>query len=121
MPSNNTPAVALLPYIEKVHDWICKNGKPFSPAPADMELIEKIIIQCLADHHLTDLSLNDYNRQYVAAINELGEKTAWVNCFRDAGDQDWTPKIISGQGRGYAGFRLKINLTRKKYDAFEAS
>lgn len=63
------------------------------------------------------INLDNYKRQYIPIINKKGEKEVWINCFRNAYDQDWKKEIISVRGGGDGFFNLKVNLAQNKcYD-----
>lgn len=118
MISNYSSSIAILPFIERTYDWICKNGKPFTLAPADMKIIEKVIRQCLEDNNVMDINLGYYKRQYISAISELGDKIVWVNCFPGSQIPDWTKQIIKIEETDGPAFSLKININRKQYSDF---
>ena len=66
------------------------------------------------------IDLKNYKRQYVAVINQIGEKEVWVNCFcwDSWGENEFCKhQILDVSDGGKCFFNLKINLTRKKvYD-----
>ena len=58
-----------------------------------------------------------YKRQYLAAINNTGEKEVWVNCF--CGDSNnWRKQIVSAADGGNCYFKFTVNLTTKNYYNF---
>jgi hypothetical protein len=62
------------------------------------------------------INLEDYKRQYVAIINENGEKEVWVNCFHNEyKNSDWKKEIIQYYDGGNKFFNVKINLTKSEY------
>ena len=62
------------------------------------------------------INLNNYKRQYVAVINEKGEKEVWVNLFCDDIEiHHWKTEIFGAHGGGWCFFQFKLNLTRNKY------
>lgn len=69
-------------------------------------------------HFLIDLKT--YKRQYVASINPQGEKIVWLNCFCH-GEFDWRTDIIQVKDGGKCFFRLKVNLSQKKYYDFSVN
>lgn len=58
------------------------------------------------------INLTLYKRQYMAAINDKGEKVVWINCFCDQWDKHsrTSPYIVMDGGNCY--FNLKVNLTK---------
>ena len=63
-----------------------------------------------------ELELKGKKRQYVAVINEKGEKEVWVNFFCDDwGNDNWESDILIVHDGGNCYFNLKVNLTNKSY------
>ena len=59
------------------------------------------------------MSLRNYKRQYICAINENGDKIVWVNCFCSEGKDYWRKRVVFVSDGGRCYFNLKINLTKK--------
>ena len=60
-----------------------------------------------------------YRRQYVAVINDKGEKEVWINCFYTDLETDWRHHVLDVDDGGVLFFQLEINLTLRK--AYELS
>ena len=63
------------------------------------------------------IDLAQYKRQYVAVINQQGQKEVWVNCFCSV-NFDWKQEIVKVLDGGKCFFHLNINLTQEKYYDF---
>jgi len=116
---------AILKFNPEWH-WIFENSKP---SPADLKLnelskIESILEKAIIEHNSElendsrwRLELEGYNRQYVAILNEKGEKEVWINFFCDTG---WTEDQLKSypyevDDGGNCFFNIKINLTTGSY------
>jgi hypothetical protein len=63
--------------------------------------------------------INAYSRQYVATINEKGEKQVLINCFCDGHEfPNWQTELVVVFDGGNCYFELTINLLTKKTTAF---
>ncbi len=58
---------------------------------------------------------NGYNRQYVPALNEYGEKVVWVNFLCSDFKENWKNELIVTYDGGNCYFNIKVNLTKKNY------
>jgi hypothetical protein len=66
--------------------------------------------------------IQTYNRQYIATINENGEKEVWINCFcREEKFPNWKTEIVAVNDGGNYYFELTINLNTKKTMAFHVN
>ncbi|MGD0710585.1 MAG: hypothetical protein ABR968_05330, partial [Bacteroidales bacterium] len=106
----DTASFALFPLI-------CKNAKSTDLTIDEIKEIDKLINDCTAKYSVVLDDLTAYKRQYVAVINNFGQKIVWVNFFCDNSSYWKTqPIIVSGGGGCY--FQLKVNLTLKYYYDF---
>ena len=113
---------------ESKMDWVFgKNYKSYDPTDADIEAAEKIMRQGFEDqkketrNNIGGKSPDDYNRQFVGAIDENGDKLIYVNCFCKKEIEyfkDWKDKIIHVADGGSCFFHATINLTKNKYTNF---
>ena len=58
-----------------------------------------------------------YDRQYIAAINEYGEKLIWINFFCDETSADFydlRKERTNTSDGGKCYFEIKVNLTKKE-------
>jgi len=118
--------------------WIFKNVKPTELTQTELIEIEKILkIAIEKNNEKQKINLKIHNeeypknkrtetgfelefkgkkRQYVAVINEKGEKEVWVNFFCDDWESDnWKSDIMMVLDGGNCYFNLKVNLTNKSY------
>lgn len=97
---------------------IFANSKPTELTHEEILEIEKIIFFEISGY----ISQRVYHRQYVAAINEYGEKVIWIN-FLDAEDMDpnWNTYIVKVYDGGDSFFQLKVNLTKGTYYDFRVN
>jgi hypothetical protein len=102
-----------------------EDAKPTKLSHEEIIAIEKIIKpqikKTTAEWRLEKDIASDknfyYNRQYIAAVNENGEKLVWINFFchdtwKDSYDLTKTRLNISDGGKCY--FKLKVNISQKK-------
>jgi hypothetical protein len=131
--------IAILP-ADTANNWIFKQGEPTTLSDIEMQEIEKMLNDCMSNYNLEQekqfeelsktnpdfgldkqdfiINLKKYKRQYIASINENGEKVVWVNCFCDNFDIKWKNDIVFVLDGGNCYFNLKINLTTKEYFEF---
>lgn len=63
-----------------------------------------------------ELSTDGFKRQYVPAINEIGQKIIWINFFCDDwGNEQWKSEIITVLDGGNCYFQIMVNLATKSY------
>jgi len=105
---------------------IFKNAKPTKLTHEEILATERIIksqvkkttAEWRADtNNKYDESEYQYDRQYVAAINENGEKLIWINFFCDETTVEFydlrkEQTNIADGGKCY--FRIKVNLAKKE-------
>ena len=106
--------------------WIFENSEPIA---TDLQLneiskIEPILEKAISEHNSKlekdsrwALGLQRYKRQYVAVINEKGEKEVWINffCKEDFEYLDWKKELIIVNDGGNCYFNLKVKLTKGEY------
>jgi len=106
------------------HPKLFKNGAPADLTEIDIENINKILQEAIDNYNNSektwknDIDLSKYNRQYVAILNENGEKEVFVNCFRSEDMKKngfWKNKLIFVVDGGNKFFNIKINLTKLFY------
>lgn len=128
----NRSGFAILPF-DTIQEWIFKDSKPAELTDVDLTRIEKLLWEFIDSYNLEldrqykesktrnsslEISLKDhiidlkeYKRQYVAVINNKGEKEVWVNCFCDPWKTNWRKETVSVLDGGNCYFNLKVNLT----------
>ena len=75
------------------------------PSDDDIEVAEKLLSDCFSTEQrgtvdrFLDRKLEQYNRQFVGAINSKGEKIIWINCLILAGDnfKNWKTRYYHGK------------------------
>jgi hypothetical protein len=126
--SVDTSVIAVLPF-DTTQTWIFKECKQESLSTTDFEIIDSLLTQCVDTYNKEQeirykenkpvknylLDLKTHKRQYIAVINDKGEREVWVNCFCRTWDRNWKKEIIMVEDGGVCYFNLKINLTNKKY------
>ncbi|WP_282161396.1 hypothetical protein [Ulvibacterium marinum] len=105
--------------------WIFQDEKPTATelSLGELSKIEPILKNAIEKHNEgleTDsrwrLELEDYKRQYVATLNEKGEKEIWLNFFcKDFEFDKWRTEIPLVADGGNCFFSIKINLATKSY------
>ena len=128
--------IAILPFDPTQYSFF-KNGKPTELTKDELLKIETVLKRCIDNYNSdqnklfndidrqhpeyinskknSSIDLTLYKRQYVAAINYIGQKEIWVNCFCDTWGRDWKKYLISVKDGGNCYFNLKINLTTGQY------
>lgn len=134
----DTSKIAILPF-DTSQNWIFVKALPADLTSDDLVEIETLFTNCIDEYNVekekeylkmkekqprSKLSKDFYvidtkrhKRQYIAVINEKGEKEVWINCFCNSWDRNWKKEIIGVEDGGNCFFNLKINLTSKKYYA----
>lgn len=114
----------VIPASAKMEFAFGRNYKQYEPSQEDIDLAEKLLKECYTKevsgtyNPFFGRKLEQYNRQFVPAEMEGGDKLIWINCFiyADAEVQKrWKTDIIYVADGGNAFFNLKINLTRSTY------
>jgi|GEM_PF-2540334 len=78
---------------------------------------DKIYIMMNHTHEGSSLKAHDFKRQYVAVLNDSGEKEVWINCFCWNNKKDWTKEVVDSLDSEGCYFHFKLNLkTRNEYD-----
>ena len=112
----------VLYYNPQNEGWMFKNAKETALNEKEIAEIENLLKKAVDEYNAkqkepqnTDLPKS--KRQFVAVINNNGEKEVWVNCF--AGDfENWRKQIVMVDDGGKYFFNVKINLTKKNYYDF---
>ncbi len=110
---------------DKRMEWAFgKNYKNWTPEASDIETAEKILKDCFEKqkmatrNELLNRVPDDYNMQFVGAINENGEKIIWINSFckeEESSFKEWKTKIFSVADGGNCFFNVKINISKNTY------
>lgn len=126
--SMDDSTIVVIPF-DRLKNWPFNNSYiPASLTGKEMEEIDSLINIGISEYNksLTSQARNDYGidlkkykyrKQYVAALNERGEKEVWVNGFCSTIGETWRKEILLAKDGGNCYFNLKINLmTRKCFD-----
>jgi len=116
----------IIPYDPKSHhEYIFNNGISAELTTYDLENINKIVQEAVDNYNMelkpfreSIYELSEYNRQYMAIINENKEKEVYVNCFRNRyirDNEQWKSNLLEIMDGGSNFFSVKINLTRLIY------
>ncbi|HEY3251387.1 MAG TPA: hypothetical protein VGK25_09750 [Ignavibacteria bacterium] len=101
-----------------------KNYKAWTPSDADIEIADKQIARCFENmkmgtvNWLLNRKPDGYNKQFIGAINDKGEKIIWVNCFckSEANSfKDWKTRVVMVKDGGNCFFNLKVNVDKNEY------
>src|SRR5690606_25239491 len=118
--------------------WIFQDGTPTNISERELVEIEEIIQKAVAENNEQqrkylnernkkypenqrsktgfEIKTEGYKRQYVAVLNNRGQKEVWINFFCDDwGNDDWKSDIMIVDDGGNCYFSLKVNLATKKY------
>lgn len=122
----DTTGFVILPFDSSYYNLSGKS--PATLSIAELKTLDSLFIPFVADdeghfakdsigHPKIDLSKNHYKKQYIAFLDEKGEKKVWVNCFCSAGS-DWRNEIVEVEDGGDCYFNLVINLSDNSYSFF---
>ena len=119
--------------------WVYRNAKPTDLNSAELLEIESILNQAISDNNKVqaenlkkgneanpenkrtetgfELSLENYQRQYVPYINSSGEKEIWINfrCGKHKTNKWKTELLPPVTDGGNCYYQIKINLSKKSY------
>jgi hypothetical protein len=119
----DTSMIAIIPF-DKISSYIFdKNCKPYFLTHDDLLEIERLFQSCIDDYNkkLSPKDKNNFSifgsnkRQYVAVINQKGEKEVWLNYLCETNGDSWKKGISIVKDGGSCYFHLKVNLTKKIY------
>ena len=74
-----------------------------------------------SDREFSIIKLKKYKRQYIAIINDKGEKEVYLNCFCNSFHPDWKKDLVMVLDGGKCYFNLRINLKSKKNYQFSVN
>jgi hypothetical protein len=88
-------------------------------------LVDRLLKKCVAEYNKSipeksklsfgiDFSKYQYKRQYVAVMNDKGEKIVWVNGLCHTWDDRWKKEVVEVMDGGNCYFGVKINLSKRK-------
>ena len=107
-----------------------KSFKSWDPEPGDIGDAESILKYAFDDQKRGTVNRvlgklpDDYNQQYVGAVNENGDKYLWVNLFcktEESYFKEWKTKLVFAKDGGKCFVNVKINLTKKTYEEFNVN
>jgi hypothetical protein len=118
------PNQAIVPAIEKMEWAFGKNYKQWTPAGNDIETAEKLLKECFDRgksgtlNLFQDRTLDDYNRQFIGAVIEGGNRVILVNCFCKSEEKtlkNWKNELVLVADGGNCFFHLKVNIDTGRY------
>jgi hypothetical protein len=130
LPIIDTANFAIISF-DQNYDWPFKHTyEPTELSINEIQLLELLMSSCLSKYNaklVPDMKSSygidsvkyKYKKQYVAVVNDKGQKEVWVNGFCDAWRKEWKKEILMVHDGGNCYFNLKINLTTK--ECFEIS
>lgn len=98
-----------------------KDYQPWEPSEQDVRDTEEKIQKCFDDqanayvNRVLGKKPEDYNKQFVGAINSQGERILWINCFckREINSfKGWKENIIFVADGGNCFIQIKFNLDK---------
>ncbi|MBT31691.1 MAG: hypothetical protein CMO01_18700 [Thalassobius sp.] len=124
--------IAIIP-LDSSNNWAVKNEQPAVLSTQELAEIDSLLSACLSKYNIEQekkleqlkakhpthnfktedyvINLPNYKRQYIATLNNKGEKEVWVNCFCSTPRNDWNKEIIMVKDGGNCYFNLTINLS----------
>lgn len=114
----------VIPASHKMEFAFGRNYKQYEPTQDDIDLAEKLLAECFNKevsgtyNPFFGRKLDQYNRQFVPAEMEGGDKIIWINCFIYTDVEPvkkWKTEVLYVADGGNAFFNLKVNLTRGTY------
>lgn len=134
--------IAILPY-DPSTSFPFEKGIATELIAGDHQKIDKILGKCIQEYNSKQngrnhqtisrkpyelpnsvnqlMPLNSYKRQYIAVLNQEGEKLVWVNCFCISYDNQWRYAPVMVKDGGSCYFNVTINLTQNKYYEFSVN
>ena len=138
--------IAILPY-NSLHEldktYLFGKSKETNLTKTDIEEIEEILNKCIEEYNLKQekyynenkeelnkynikkerlmINLKKYKRQYIAIINNKGEKKVYINCFCVDFKRNWRKELVEVCDGGNCFFQLRINIKTKKYYSFNVN
>jgi hypothetical protein len=118
-------SVAIIPF-DQQGNWPFDNSyKPTNLTDYEIFQVDSLLVDCALNYNKTlsedlkesysiDFKKYLYKRQYVAVINNKGEKEVWVNGLCSTWNSRWKKELLLVNDGGNCNFNLKINLTTKK-------
>lgn len=126
----DTSDIAVISF-DKNHDWpFMHTYTPTTLSNGEIKLLDSLLKQCVSSYnqklasnlksnYCIDFEKYKYKRQYMAVLNDKGQKEVWVNGFCNTGNKYWKTEIVLVNDGSNCYFNLKINLARK--ECFEVS
>ncbi|MFH2141072.1 MAG: hypothetical protein ABIJ97_01520 [Bacteroidota bacterium] len=109
---SDTLTYAIIPY-DNSYNWIFRNRTQTKLTTRDLVSIEQILNRMINNYNLVlqpkkndRIELNNYKRQYIAVVNNKGQKEVWVNCFCKNWTGGWKEEIILVKDGGNCYFNL---------------
>jgi hypothetical protein len=118
------PYQAIVPAVENMNWAFGKNYKPWKPGPNDIETGERLLKECFdkessgTANPFSGRKLEDYNRQFIGAVIEGGNRVILVNCFCRSEEKtlkEWKEKMVLVADGGNCFFYLKVNIDTGRY------
>lgn len=114
-----------------VPDRMFGNGfKASKQEDYDVDGAEKLLLYAFDDqkrptiNRVAGRTLDEYDRQFVFAENDKGEKYVWINCFTKSQEPDfknWKTSLVLVKDGGNNFFNVLINLSGNKYEKFDVN
>ncbi len=118
------PYQAIVPAVENMRWAFGKNYKTWKPEPKDIETAERLLKECFDKESsgtvnpFSGRKLEDYNRQFIGAVIEGGNRVILVNCFCRSEEKilkNWKEQLVLVADGGNCFFYLKVNIDTGRY------
>ena len=116
---------AVIPAPENLQWAFGRNYKNWQPSGTDIEIAEELLAECFNkqsdygnENPFISKTLEDYNRQFIGAEIEGGDKVILVNCFCKSEEKnlkDWKNSMVLVADGGNCYFHVKVNLDTKSW------
>ena len=120
----DTSSIAVISF-DQQGNWPFDNSyKPTTLTDDEIFEVDSLVRQCALDYNQSlednlkesysiDFKKYKYKRQYIAVLNNKGEKEVWINAFCSTWDVRWKKEILLIHDGGNCNFNLKVNLATK--------
>lgn len=94
-----------------------ENFQPYCLKDSELQIVDSILRICIKESNGDLQEINTYYKQCIGVINSSNEIEVWLNCSCKGNepDNEFQFSLVNVSDGGNCFFKLKINLTRKKY------
>jgi hypothetical protein len=121
-PAIDTNEVAIIPFDLEMRWVFDSTYKAATLSSEEIKLVNRLLGKCIVEYNESvpkdkrprwgiDFSKFQYRKQYVAVLNDKGEKIVWVNGLCHTWDDKWKRQVVEVMDGGNCYFDVKINLS----------